>query len=136
MKKIILPLALVAFLAGGCKKDDDCDINEANIRGDYRVTAITYKPDAASPVEDEFSSWDACEKDNIYTFGASGVVTLTDAGTVCTPNSSDMGSWSLNGRELTFDGEVYAIQSFNCSQLVLVQSGPDAGEFYTVVLKK
>ena len=123
MKKLLLPICLIIFALVSCKKDKDeptCVVSTASVTGNYKITAGTYKQTPSSADLDFFASLDACEKDDIYGFAASGVLNYQDAGTVCSPNGSYSGTWSLSGTTmLNLDGELTTIQSFTCSTLII-----------------
>jgi Lipocalin-like domain len=137
MKKIILSVFVLSTVLVSCKKDDkNCDLNAGNFVGSYKVSAISYKANTATPVVDEYATLPACQKDDVITFNANNTSNYTDAGTVCTPNGSDVGVWTLSGGSVTLDGDVYAVASFSCSGMTISQAGPAAGELYTVTLVK
>ena len=67
MKKLIVSLLVIPLVFAACSKDDDddknCDLNNTNIVGTYKTTAVTYKATPSSPEEDEFINYPPCEKD-------------------------------------------------------------------------
>ena len=137
MKKIALSLFVLSVVLVSCKKDDkNCDLNSANFVGSYKVTAITYKANATTPVVDEYATLPVCEKDDVITFNANGTITYTDAGVVCSPSGSSTGVWALSGNTVTLDGTAYGVAAFSCSGTTITESGPAAGELYTVTLVK
>ena len=111
------------MLIFSCKKDkgSSCTISMASISGSYKKTAVTYKASATSAEVDYFSTVfpDACEWDDINTFDTNGTSHLTDAGIVCSPPSTDNGTWSLSGNIMTTGGVPFTIESFDCKTLVL-----------------
>jgi hypothetical protein len=132
MKKLsFLPLVLftitgMTFIS--CKKDKDktpaCATDVSSISGSYRFTAYTYKETPSSSEVDYFPIVfpDACERDDVLSFGSNGTYTITDAGTVCSPSGGDNGTWTLLGNSMNIDGDLTTIESFDCKTLVLANN--------------
>jgi hypothetical protein len=124
MRKIIFLAITITFFITSCKKHDDapaCTTDTASVSGSYKITAVTYKESATAAEVDYFNIlFDACERDDIYTFQANGTYQITDAGMVCSPSGNDNGIWSLSGSTMTIDGDANAIESFDCKALVFV----------------
>ncbi|MGG9962448.1 lipocalin family protein [Ferruginibacter sp. SUN106] len=129
MNTVKMKWALTAIVCStlffSCKKDPvtppvpDCSINMTNLSGAYKLTALQYKRDAAAPVVNYLDFMDACEKDDIVTLKSNGTYHYNDAGTVCTPNGSNDGTWSVNGNTINSDGTVNGtISSYDCKTLV------------------
>jgi hypothetical protein len=124
MKKFLLIPVVFAALLTGCSKSDsatstNCDITKANIAGSYKITAIKYKVSPALPEIDAYSNFlQDCQKDDIYVLNANGTANYNDAGVSCSPSGSTTGTWSLNGSDITIDGDTFAITSYNCATLV------------------
>jgi len=120
---------LFAIVLFSCSKKDDnnCATDVAHISGSYKITKVTYKPDAASPESDYFNTLftDACERDNLYTFKSDGTYLLADVGIACDPIDSDDGTWSISGNTMQIDGEPIVVEKFDCKILVLKNSGID-----------
>ena len=124
MRKLPIPFLVALFFLVSCKKENKtCDLNASNITGSYKVTAYTYQPDASSPPEDFLATTETCKRDDVLTFNDNGTTTHTDAGVKCFPSQDDTGAWSLNGDVLTVDGDALTISTFNCSTMVLTQTG-------------
>jgi hypothetical protein len=127
MKKLLL-LMLFPALFIACKKEDTkdhpCTRDVSSISGSYKVTAYTYKASASSPEQDYFNIIfsEPCERDDILTFNSNGNWQLKDAGVVCSPSGDDNGAWSLSGNTMSLDGEPTTIESFDCKNLVLVET--------------
>ena len=123
MKKL-LAIALCAFILVSCKKDKKCNADAAGISGNHRVTAVTYRTSPTSPETSfyDFFFPDACDRDNIIVLNANGTYELIDAGTVCSPSSSETGTWTVVGSTINIDGEIATIASFDCDNLVMVQN--------------
>ena len=136
MKKILFGiLALGAMVS--CKKDEKkCDLNAANLVGSYKTTAISYKANTATAPVDEFATYDACEKDDLIIFNSNNTVTYSDAGVVCATPGNDTGVYILNGSQLTLNGEIYTITSFDCNGATLTRAGSTAGELSTITVVK
>ena len=126
-KTTILTLALTVFLFSACKKDPTeptCTKSMASISGPYKITAAKYKASAASSEED----WmlilfpDACQRDDVYTFKNDGTYTISDVGTVCNPNNSDNGTWSIVGDNMQVDGDPTTIDSYDCKTLKIANT--------------
>lgn len=130
MKRIFLCAAILGITVVSCKKEkkDDsvpspCVIGTAYIAGIYKTTAIRYKASSSAPEQDYFATLPACEKDDIIKLNVNGTADYQDAGTVCTPNGSYSGTWTLNGDLITIDGTPGSIQLFDCKKLVVSASG-------------
>jgi len=120
MKKLIIFVLAVSFLTS-CKKDETCNQDMAGISATYKITAVTYKSNSGAAEQDYYNQFfsDPCERDDLIILISNGTYTITDAGVKCVPPGDDNGIWSLSGNTLSIDGEATAIQSFNCSALVL-----------------
>ncbi|MBI3138509.1 MAG: lipocalin family protein [Sphingobacteriales bacterium] len=118
MKKLFA-VSLIFFAFASCKKDknETCTLSQTSLAGSYKMTAIKYKSSAASPEQDFFNDTfiEACDRDNVITFAAAGTYTITDAGTVCTPDSNDSGVWTLAGTTISVDGDPGTVESFTCN---------------------
>ncbi len=145
MKKVLFGLMAISLLAAtGCKKDKDetCDLNTTTLQGTYKITAATYKADANAPVEDEYATWDLCDKDDLYILGANFQLTITDAGQVCTPSNSDTGGWLFDAANnqlslIVPSGNVAGtVSNFSCSGMTLSVAGFDPGEVTTLTFAK
>jgi len=126
MKKIIiLSFSTVLFIAG-CKKNKEssCTTDTASISGSYKITGATYKASASAAETDYFFILfpDVCQRDDVYTFKTDGSYQRKDAGTVCSPNGDDVGTWSVSGNTMMIDGDPTTIKSFDCKNLVIVNT--------------
>ena len=140
MKKIMLSICVIGLLAS-CKKDDDddrvCDFSQSNFVGTYKVTSVAYKADSSTPEEDEFSTWDACEKDDLIIFNSNNTITYQDVGTICTPNGNDVGIWSyVNSNTVNINGDITTVTSFNCDGGIFTIAGTDPGEYTRITLDR
>lgn len=122
MKKIFVLTVLSGILFSSCKKDKTCDLNSASLAGSYSISSLKYKQTPTSAEVDVLSSFNACERDDIFTFNANSTFNYQDAGTVCSPSGSFNDTWSLSGNTLIYDGETYNVSSFNCNNMVVTQS--------------
>ncbi len=102
------------------KSDETCSSTMAAIAGTYKLNAFTYKQTSTSPSQDYLLLKDPCELDDLLEFKANGNYTYSDLGTVCSPDGSDAGTWSVTGNTIISDGIVAGtIQSFDCHSLVV-----------------
>ena len=127
MKKILLIASISIFAFSSCDKDDDddCQTNVANLSGTYKLTALKYKPSGMAEI-DLYATLDACEKDDLTILNSNGTYSYQDAGTVCVPDGSYAGTWSLSGNTITVDGDQGTISSFDCNIVTFYQeSGGD-----------
>lgn len=119
MKKLLACALIVFFSFASCNKDDKCNTDVASISGSYKLTGLTYKASATATEQDLLPFLDPCERDDIEIFASNGTYTYQDAGTVCVPNGSFTGTWSLSGSTITVDGDAGTIQSWDCHTLVV-----------------
>lgn len=145
MKKVLLGLFAVSMISlVGCKDDDEktCDLNNANLQGAYKITAVSYKADASTPAVDDFATWDPCEKDDIITLSANFAASITDAGVQCTPSTAETGNWMFNStnNQLTVAfgsfNSIGTVTNFSCSGMNLTISGPGVGEETVITFAK
>ena len=139
--KISTIILLITFSFFSCKKDEDknstCTSNVASISGSYKIIAYSYKASATSPETDYYNTLfpDACDRDNVLKFDASGTYELIDAGMVCSPSGNDNGTWTVSGNTMTVDGEATTIQSFDCKTLILSNNDiQTSGDKLTITL--
>ncbi len=125
-----------------CRKEKSdasgCSISMAGLSGSYKLTALQYKPSATAAPLDYLATMEACEKDDILILQSNGTYNYNDAGTICTPNGTDHGTWSLSGKTLTSDGKLNGtIASYDCKTLVYyVENALVAGDRLTFTMVK
>ena len=147
MKTVNMKWALTALVFAGttlfsCKKDPKpepaCSISMTGLSGAYKLTALKYKQNATAPEIDYLAFMDACEKDDIVTLKSNGTYDYNDAGTVCTPNGTDNGTWSITGNTLTSDGTMNGtISSYDCKTLIYYAENVNAaGDRLTFTMVK
>jgi hypothetical protein len=143
MKWALTALVCSSAILFSCKKDPvtpapDCSINQTNLSGAYKLTAITYQRNATAPVVNYFDFMDACEKDDIITLKSNGTYQYNDAGTVCDPNGSNDGTWSVTGNSINSDGSINGtITSYDCKTLVYYAANINLpGDKYTFTMVK
>jgi hypothetical protein len=100
-----------------------CNLNSVNIQGTYKITASTYQANAQSTLIDDYSSWNACEKDDLFVF-ANGTLTSSEGAISCNPPTDPFNAiWSLNGNQFTISlsgiSFSYTVEFFSCNQIVL-----------------
>ena len=101
------------------------------------MTALTYKPNTATPAVDELATYSACEKDDLTIFNANNTITYSDAGVVCTPSGNSTGVWAIpSATTINVDGDVATVASFSCTGMTLTIAGTTAGELTTATLVK
>ncbi len=126
MKKILSFLLLSGALVS-CKKENaptpppTCAVTEATIPGTYKITAIKYKASATSTETDQMNNLADCQKDDTYTFATDGSIILNDIGISCGLPPMPGDAWSLpnGGTNLRLGDEVFTVESFDCSKLVI-----------------
>lgn len=135
MKKIFLPLALIATITFSCKKDKDeakqVEVTKENLIGTYKLKSqesklngIPYTPQT-----------EACLKDDLYILKATNVFEYKDAGVICDPDESYDGTWELQGKVITTDSDLEGtISSFTGTELVVEDSGTEQGISWSVKL--
>jgi hypothetical protein len=140
--KISLAIFIGLIFFGSCQKptknDDVCPLNMSAIAGNYVLIAIKYKATATSPEQDYMIFMEACEKDDIITLNGNGTYSYTDAGSVCSPDGNDSGSWSLSGNTIISDGVVAGtVEKFDCTTLVVYTSDLNfPGDRLTITIKR
>lgn len=140
MKKLFLSLSVVALLtATSCNKDSD-DVpqqitpTKENLVGTYKISSIIMQT-GSSPGVDVFSSFDACEKDDLYKLNANMTYEVEDAGTECTPPNDYSDVWDLiNSTTIVIEGMEATIKTWDGQTLVV--SGTDQGSTLTFTYVK
>ena len=121
--KHFLALAIISlsiFTILSCSKDDkgeDCETTTAKLAGTYKLSTLKYALPGL-PEQDFMSSLPACAQDDLEILNANGTYEHQDVGTVCTPNASTTGTWSLSGNTIVLGTRTFTIQSFDCQKLV------------------
>jgi len=140
MKKVLLYVSAAVILLASCSKDDDtipCDLNASSFAGTYKITAATYQANSTSPVEDDFATWDPCEKDNILTFNSNGAFSTSGGAILCDPPEPAIsGTWTLSGSVVTIILSVNGqdiptpvlIQNFDCRSFKIKDVDSSTGE--------
>lgn len=128
MKKILISSAILLVFAS-CEKSDTtstCSLSSTALVGTYKITALSEKDSPTSPSIDKFSSINACVKDNMQTFTSDGLVTIIDAGIVCSPSSDFLSTWSLSGNYLivldVLGERAGVVSDFSCRSFKLTYS--------------
>lgn len=123
MKKILFCAAAAALAFSSCKKSSGNEalaITKENLIGTYKMTAMTISINGIK--QDGMSSFDPCEKDDLYVLKAGDAFDYTDAGTVCSPDGSYSGSWSLSSNVITVDGQAATITTLTSTKLETTQT--------------
>jgi hypothetical protein len=138
MKKLLPVLCFLFLLA--CDKDDDdapCTTNAASIAGSYKIIATTYLETPTSDIEDIYTTYDECEKDDVITFKTDNTYNFLDKGALCTPQRNENGTWSYTGSSMTLNGGAITLVSFNCKTMVLERTDVDVdGDKFTITLQR
>ncbi|MGC4103599.1 lipocalin-like domain-containing protein [Ferruginibacter sp.] len=127
--KWALAALVCSSLAVSCKKPkadetQDCSISMTGLAGSYKLTSLQYKLNANAAPVDYLAFMDDCEKDDLLTLKSDGKYVYNDAGTACTPNGNDSGTWQVNGNTINSDGTVNGtIVSYDCKTLVYYATG-------------
>ena len=136
MKKILGLSLLAITLFSSCKKDDatpTCTLSATSILGTYKTTGATTQANAQAPIVDDYATWDACEKDDLITFSAGGVISSSEGATSCNPPTDPFtANWTLTGNNLniSFMGitlPASTISDFTCNGFKIT-SVDDTGE--------
>jgi hypothetical protein len=138
MKQSFIILFALVTLFSSCKKDSTptCDLNLTNISGTYKITSLIYKADATTPETDVFLLYDACQKDDLFSFNANGTYVISEGATSCSPSNSDSGNWSLGGTTIIIDGEAAEVLDFSCNGFKARTTDVTSGEVITVTFAK
>ncbi len=106
MKKNFVILIFIILVLTSCKKKADevpptCELTVTGLIGLYKISKLELNTGSGfSDVTNVYLT--ACEKDDTYNFKTNGVFEYVDAGTVCSPNGSGTGTWSVSAGKLTF----------------------------------
>lgn len=140
MKKKLFTVLVVAALFS-CKKSDDTapveaslDINIANLTGSYKLTS-SLKNDGTTNT-DLYSTMADCQKDDVYTYGATGNFTRAEAALVCSPTNAEVGTYTLTGTQVTYaiagNTFVETISKITATKLTTTSSYGFGSTTYTV----
>jgi hypothetical protein len=146
MIKHLLTICSFLLLISSCKKDDDDSnnpsaITKENLSGSYVLVSATGKINGLDiDLTDYESVLPACQKDDILTLKTDNTFQSTDAGTKCSPDGSEEGTWSLpNSSTIIIKDQTFNILSFDGSNLKVgyKQSVPVLGQVdVTATFKK
>ena len=130
-KTIFVVLAAATVAVSSCKKDEDNSSNTpSNTNTASKKELLTAKPWKTTGLTiggaDLWSQFDACEKDNIYTFKTNGVYIDDEGATKCDPADPQIvttSTWALieNDTKLVYDGDTAIINEISSSKMVLNQ---------------
>ena len=128
-KAIFVVLAAATVAVSSCKKDEDNSSNTpSNTNTASKKELLTAKPWKTTGLTiggaDLWSQFDACEKDNIYTFKTNGVYIDDEGATKCDPADPQIvttSTWALieNDTKLVYDGDTAIINEISSSKMVL-----------------
>ncbi len=105
---IVIAICTVVLLITGCKKD--LTLIEVMQSGQWKVTGQTYNG------TDSFSSIEACEKDNIFTFKSDNSYLVDEGATKCKstdPQTNDEGTYTVSADEKTVSLKTKGAISFS-----------------------
>jgi hypothetical protein len=119
MKFSILVFATILVLPG-CKSDNKpCTLSQATLSGTYKITAEITKS-STGEINNSFSAWADCKKDDLYTYNSNGTFNYTEGVTQCDPALIEYTqNWSLLGNELTQGNQKGSISDFTCNSFKL-----------------
>lgn len=132
MKKNILAVLVIIIAFTACKKDPApapkvCGKTVADIAGNYALIKIELA--SGTSYSDITTTYlQPCQLDDKLMLNASGVAGFVDEGTICTPNGSRNGIWSIttDGKITIAGGSISVtsadIVSFDCNTLVLLSN--------------
>ena len=110
MKKSIITAVALLILFSACKKNQTntttCNLDAAGITGSFNLTSFLVKSSSSSPEVDYVLYYNACQKDDIYSFNADGTYVVSEGATSCSPTNASTQSWSLSNTSLTINGEI------------------------------
>lgn len=140
MKQTMLGIAALSmFVLSACKKDKDQPApTKENLAGTYTFGSVTAKTGSGSEQDVTAQFYAACKKDDRLNLRSDGTLLYADAGYSCTPPDDHTGTWSVNGNQITIEGETSTIKSFNERTLVLGSTDTLFGNpvSYSVTLNK
>jgi hypothetical protein len=136
-----LMVVLLGLSLFSCKKDEKTA--KENLIGKWMMTAMTISP-AQNGVTDQFSTMDACGKDDLVIFNADGTVTNDEGVVKCNasdPQTSSGGTWALStdGKTLTITStgqapQVITIVTLSSTSFVGKMTMVNSGVTYTVTV--
>jgi hypothetical protein len=137
MKKNVLFFFALILAFSACKKDPVstakvCQKTVADIAGNYALLKIELA--SGTTFSDITTTYlQPCQLDDKLMLNANGVAGFVDEGTICTPNGSRNGTWSIttDGKISIAGGSISVtsadIESFDCNTLVLLANQTIAG---------
>jgi hypothetical protein len=155
MKKIFLTVAglsfLLAFLFSACKKDKDDspagqDAETLLLNKNWKLVSFTINPAidlGNGNTNDVLSSWDDCEKDDLYIFKANGVFVWDEGASLCFPGDPQQSTatWSYNksNKQITYclgspgacDSYTWTLTDINDTQFKVTGQETFGGTTYT-----
>ena len=120
-KTMMIGSLLLILVSCGKDKKNECEVNMANLSGNWKTSTVKYKASASSSEVDYYNVIfsDACERDDYLSLKSDGTFTQVDAGTVCIPNNTSSGNWSVTSTTLTLNASSSQIDDYSCNTLVL-----------------
>lgn len=145
MKKLLV-IALAIGALASCKKSDDTpaqlEVTLANVAGVYKLTGSVeviggvsydrYNGGTTSAGLSYTSDYQNCEKDDTFTFTATGTVSTAEGATSCTPPTSSLtSSYTVQTSTKTISipllGLGGTIESLTSAQMVLKETSASGG---------
>jgi hypothetical protein len=128
-------LAVVIFLMPSCKKDPTK--TELITTGTWRITASTVT--FGTTTTDAYASFLACDKDNVTTFVAGGVIKEDEGATKCSASDpqTNTGTWAFTDNETKLSiiasgaTAAYSIVTLDANTLKISQSTTSSGVTYS-----
>lgn len=110
---------VIGILAIGCKKGDNDPpaITKENLAGTYTLVSLKASSNGTE-VDVTDQEVEPCEKDDQFKLNADNTYAYIDAGVKCDPPGGHQGTWSLQGKVLSFDDFEMTIDKFDGSILV------------------
>lgn len=95
-----------------------CFLSQPALSGIYKVTAALYQLDSNAAPIDDYSTWDNCDKDQLYDFNSDSSY-FAAYSPAC--GDTTFGSWTLNGDQLAISlsgglsNKTYKVLDFSCN---------------------
>jgi len=144
MKKThVLFTAIALMFCAACKKDNKNPNMDLITSGDWKIISVIANPPFdydGDGIDDSeiFPLYDACEKDDYYTFKSNGILEVNAGSTKCDPQDPQIipATWEFadNEKSIVIDGEKGTINELTSSNLRFTFAQP--GESTTIKMIK
>lgn len=118
-------LLVLAMFLNSCSKGDSanpansngtCTLSAAYVPGKWQIEKLELKSNGS--FTDITSQFELCDRDDYFLFRSDGTYSRVEAGTVCSTNRAESGTWSFTNGKFSSNGIEEVVTIINCNKCI------------------